>query len=185
MDSQECKCNRCKKVLYDPVTTGCCQHAFCTDCLRILAESSKQGVMVTRRCVICYRDRLHNLVDIRCPVCQTSFRYNEPMPGEYFFLMLMSLQMSLAASAMFLAVLWLCNGLSFCSEVFSASLLGSAAYAVYIEVTHWRHCCAFRKISVLFWLFLLTAPGCWALFESSLAIIVCVVTASFFVRVSI
>ena len=153
MAEQENECNLCNGVLCDPVTSGQCHHRFCEDCLREFADEERlrQGVEVTRRCSSCHRPCLHNTVNLTCPVCQTLFRYKEPMPGEFFLQCLMALQILLAF--VFLGLYFEADNIFSCAWIwqFFRRTLRSGCYTfchLLMEIKYYRLCCQSRRNSM-------------------------------------
>ena len=157
MAEQENECYLCDGVLRDPVTSGHCHHRFCKDCLREFADEERlrQGVEVTRRCSSCHRPCLHNTVNLNCPVCQTPFRYKEPLLGEFNLQSLMVSQILIAL--VFFGLYFRDNNVFMRAWVlqFFCITFGAGLYTfcrMLMEIKYYRLCCHSRMISMILWL---------------------------------
>ena len=164
---EENECNSCHKVLFDTVASGYCSHRFCQDCLRKLADEQypRQGQW-DLRCSNCDRLCLHNMVDLMCPECKTTFCYKVPMPNECFFRWLMSTQKGIGIATVFTVIAWIFNGSwlkAFFCVIFNGILLVVANTLADVEVKLFRHCCKPRRKHMFPFVSLLTVLACCAL----------------------
>ena len=107
------------------------------------------------------------------------------MPGEYFYLMLLSFQRALYVVAMILAIGCISSGKlfdAFC-YVMTNFLLWSAACFVHKEVNYYRFCCVPRQITGVSLIFLLTVPPCCALFGNFIVVTICAAVAGNFIMI--
>ena len=150
MEEQWNECNSCHNILRAAETSEYCIHSFCHDCLRRLAEKEypKQGVTVDTSCSYCGRLCLHNKVDLSCPDCTTSFRYEEPLPNQHFLRLLMLIQIFICITTFFITIVWIFKGLWLKAVLFvliNGSLLFSAINFESHEVLTYRLCCEARR----------------------------------------